>query len=242
MKVLFVTALLVAGAFARSAVQQETIQAEGPRCPIDDPLNSPGPGNLNVTLDPLAKIDEGSTRGNIIAVGLSTLAYKVDINALLLTASFELSISTVNATADSYSATGYLDARPIREETIPSGNFTGSGAGRVGGTNGKVSGSASLFINIIGNKVTVSRLVLNTVSFDSINIDLGASFRIGGKAVDWAQLSANLKANFDQDFNANKNAITDKVRLAANNIISQYTLLELIDLIGDGGGDQEPCE
>ncbi|CAL8109730.1 unnamed protein product [Orchesella dallaii] len=241
MKVLFVALLFVAGTFARVAVQEQQIQAEGPACPIDDPLERPGPDSINVTLDPIAKLLEGSIRGDIVATGLSTLHYNVDINALLLTATFELTLAQVDVTT-TYEATGYVDARPLAAETVPQGNFTGSGNARIQASGLKVQGSASLFVNIIGNKVTVSRLVLNTVEFTTLRLDLGAQFLIGGSPVDWTTWSDNIKANFDRDFAANKNAVVDKVRLAANNIVGQYTLAELIDLISGGGDGGEPCE
>jgi len=243
MKVLFVALCLVAGAFARVAVQEQEIKAEGPACPIDDPLERPGPGPLNVTLDPIAKLLEGASRGDIVATGLSTLHYSVDINALLLTASFELQLATVDVTT-TYEASGYVDARPLSADTVPQGNFTGRGNARIQSTGLNLKGSASLFINIIGNKVTVSRLVLNTVEFTTLRLDLGTEFIIGGQPVNWANWSDNIKQRFDADFAANKNAVVDKVRLAANNIVGQFTLAELIDLInnGGGGGGGEPCE
>lgn len=241
MKVLFVALCLVAGTFARVAVQQQEIKAEGPSCPIDDPLESPGPSNINVTLDPIAKLLEGSIRGDLVATGLSTLRYNIDINALLLTAVFELELATVDVTT-TYDVSGYVDARPLSAETVPQGNLTGKGDARIQATGLKLQGSASLFINIIGNKVTVSRLVLNTVQFTTLRLDFGQTLIIGGSPVDWATWSNNIKVNFDRDFAANKNAITDKVRLAANNIVGQYTLAELIDLISGGGDGGEPCE
>jgi len=71
MKVVFITLLVVAGAFARSAVQ-DSIFAEGPACPIADPLESPGPSAINVTLNPLFQLREGCERGDLVATGLST--------------------------------------------------------------------------------------------------------------------------------------------------------------------------
>lgn len=155
---------------------------------------------------------------NLNAVGLSTLRYKIDLNALLLTATFEVTIPSVDGTAD-FTASGYVDARPFRPETIPSGNITGGGLGKVKATNVVLKGRASLFINIIGNKVQISNLNLETVSFDTVNIDLSSTLIIGGSPVNWEQLSSNLKANFDKDLADNKNAITEKIRGAANAIV-----------------------
>lgn len=231
MKVLLITLLVVAGAFARSAVQQKAIMAEGPECPIDDPLTV-DQAAINITVDPLINLEIGSEVVNLIAEGLSTLRYKIDL--VLLTATFEVTIPKITGNA-TYSAQGYLDARPFRQETIPSGNLTGSGLGKLDATNVKLKGSATLFINL-GGKVQVSRLVIAEASFDSLAVDLGTSFNIGGGAVDWAELNKNIKANFDRDLTENKNAIQEKIREAANGILKKFTLQELIDLIGGGGG------
>jgi len=237
MKVLFLTFCLVAGAFARSAVQQDVL-AEGPACPIEDPLIRDSVA-INVTVDPIVKLEEGSIITNLNAVGLSTLRYKIDLNALLLTATFEVTIPSVDGSAD-FTASGYVDARPFSQSTIPSGNLTGGGLGKLRATNVVLKGRASLFINIIGNKVQISNLNLETVSFDTINIDLSSTLIIGGSPVDWEQLSSTLKANFDKELADNKNAITEKIRGAANGIVGKYTLAELIDLIGGGGGGEDP--
>jgi hypothetical protein len=238
MKVVFITLLVVAGAFARSAVQQNAINAEGPECPIDDPLLV-DQANINITVDPLIKLEIGSEVVNLIAEGLSTLRYKIDLNIVLLTATFEVTIPKISGNA-TYSAEGYLDARPFRQETVPSGNLTGSGLGKLDATNVKLRGSASVFLNLAG-KVQLSRLVIAEASFDSVAVDLGTTFNIGGGAVDWAELNRNLKANFDRDLSDNKNAIQERIREAANGILKKYTLQELIDLIGggDGGGGGE---
>jgi len=239
MKVLFITLLVVAGAFARSAVQQQQVNAEGPECPIDDPLRVEQ-ANINITVDPIVQLLVGSEIENLIAEGLSTLRYQVDINVILLTATFNVSIPLVKGNA-TYKAEGYVDARPFRQETIPSGNFTGSGVGKLEATNVRLRGSASIFINLQG-RVQLSRLVLAEVAFDSLALDLGTSFTIGGGAVDWDELSRNIKPNFDRDLNDNRNAVQEKIRGAANGILVQFTLQELIDLIGggDGGGGGEP--
>jgi len=242
MKVLFVTLLVIAGAFARSTVQ-ETIFAEGPSCPIKDPLESPGPSAINVTLHPLFQLREGCERGDLVATGLSTLHYNIDINAILLTASFEVNITTVTVQSTYTGAEGYIDARPLSAATAPQGNFTGSGPASLSASGVRAKGRGSLWVNIIGNKVTLNTLTLEIVTFDNLSLDLGSTLTVGGQPVDWAAWSQNIKSNFDTDFAANKNGVTDKVRLAANNIIGQYTLLELIELIGGGGGgEEEPCE
>jgi len=233
MKVLFITLLVVAGAFARSAVQNN-INAEGPSCPIDDPLRVEQ-ANINITVDPIVKLLLGSEVQNLVAEGLSSLSYSVNLQVLTVT--FNVSIPLIQGNA-TFSAEGYVDARPLRQETLPSGNLTGSGLGKLSATNVRLTGSAVLFLNLQG-KVQVSRLTLDVASFDSLAIDLGTSFIIGGGAVDWAEHSRNVKSNFDRDLADNKNAIQEKLRAAGNGILGQFTLEELIELIGGGGDDPE---
>lgn len=209
---------------------------EGPECPFEDPLHR-DELPMNVTLDPLAAIDQGSMLRDLNAAGLSTVHYVIDINVILLSAAFDVNITNIDGNAN-YEATGYVDARPFREVTVPAGNFTGSGVGKVTGNTLRVKGSASIFLTPAG-KVQLSRLVLDIVTFGELNIDLGQDFEIGGKKIDWAEFSKNLKANFDQDFAQFKSEIQTKIRGAANNILVEYTLQELIDIINRGGGSCE---
>lgn len=155
---------------------------------------------------------------NLVIEGLTTLHYNVDINALLLSATFEVTIERVTGNA-TFNAEGYVDARPFREETIPSGNLTGTNQfGAVSATGVVLKGRAALFINIIGNKVNVRSLTLETVSFATVSLNF-SDLQIGGKTHDWAAISATLKANFDKDLADNKAAITEKIREAANGIV-----------------------
>jgi len=238
MKVLFLALLVVAGASARSAVQQH-VQAEGPACPIDDPLREPGPVLLNVTFDPILKIEVGAQLTTVVAEGLSGLWYKIELNAALLTVVFEVEIPVVTGNA-TYQAQGYIDARPFRQVTIPSGNFTGSGLGKVSASNLRLRGSASIFINLQG-KVQVSRVGVSELAFDSVNVDLGAGWIIDGAAIDWDEFNRNIKQNFEQDWGTSKDEILDKIRGAANEILKKYTLQELIDIINDLIGDGSEC-
>jgi hypothetical protein len=243
MKIIILTLCLVAGAFAGPAVQQQEVFAEGPACPIEDPLERDGPLPINVTVHPLAQLLEGSQITNLVANGLSSLTYNININVLLLTATFEVTIPHTHGHG-TFTAEGYLDARPFRPETIPSGNFTGSGLGQISADDLHIKGRASLFINIIGNKVSVNNLNLEDISFRAITVDLGDNVTIGGEKIDFEELNRNLKANFDKDLADNKAAITEKIRQAANGIVGKYTLAELIALLpgGGGGGGEEPCE
>lgn len=150
--------------------------------------------------------------------GLSTLHYKVDQVGLLLAYYFNVSIANVIGTAGDYFASGYIDARPFSQETIPSGNFTGSGAGSFSATNVKLNGGVTFFVSI-DNKVGLYRLGLDVVSFDSLTVDLGPDFTIAGSPVDWDALSAGIKENFDSQFAANKEEIVERIRKALSTFL-----------------------
>jgi hypothetical protein len=138
-----------------------------------------------------------------------------------------------------YEAEGWIDARPFRQVTLPSGNFTGSGSATMKASNVALKGSATLFVNLIGNKVSVRVLQVDTLTFDSLAADLGTGYTVAGEPVDWADWSATVKDNFRQDFDdgALRTEIVEKIRTAANVVVGQFTLQELIDLINNGGGE-----
>ncbi len=81
---------------------------------------------------------------------------------------------------------------------------------------------------MIGNKVSVSNLNLEDVSFSAITVDLGDNLTIGGEKIDWEALNRNLKANFDKDLADNKAAITEKIRLAANGIVGVSKFFKVV--------------
>lgn len=234
MKTIFLALLFVAGAFARAGNQ---ITETGPACPLDDPLISES-GFLNITLDPILVINAGGSRGELVAVGLTTLNYEYNVNIILLTADVEINLGSLKLDVADYNAEGWVDVTPLREETLPSGSFVGTGNAALTASNVNVKFSATLFINLISNKVTVRLLNVENLSFDSVTLDLGAGFLLDGAAVDWATLSANFKDNFAQDWAASEEAIVEKIRTAANVVVGQYTLDEILDIIGNiGGGD-----
>jgi hypothetical protein len=228
MKVVFVALLVVASAFG---APQQSVHAEGPETPIDDPIFVEH-GAINITVDPILELLVGSVVDNLVAEGLSTLWYNIDINAILLSARVEVNLTRVTGNA-TYQAEGYLDARPFRQESIPSGNFTGNGLGKVSATNIRLQASGSIFINLQG-RVQLSRLVIEQLNFDTLAVDLGVNFNIGGGAIDWPRWSENAKQNIDQDLANNRNAIQEKLRGAANGILRNYTLAQLICLINGG--------
>jgi hypothetical protein len=172
---------------------------------------------------------------------LATLKYHVTINAILLNATFHVHLGLLDLTTD-YDCEGWLDARPFRHETVPSGNFSGFGPARVTATNVILSGSAKLFVNLIGNKVSVRKIIVTELTFDSLTVNLGVDFVIGGSHVDWEEWNENFKGNFREDFDGpHHEGILERIRATANVIVGRYTLGELIDLIGDGDGGDEGC-
>jgi hypothetical protein len=236
MKVLAILAL-VATAVVGSSIR-ETLET-GPACPPADPLNSPA-GPLNVTLHPILNIDQGSTRGDLVATGLSGLSYDYTIIIITLTLNFHLTLPSAHITND-FTVTGYLDARPFSQGCIPSGNFTGSGAATIHASTLDVNIRAVLFANLITNKLSIRTLEIRNISFGSdIMISFGPDLIIGGSPVDWDAVSAGLKTCFDAEFAANKAAITEKIRQAGNVVIGNYTIDELLELIGGGGGTCPP--
>jgi len=239
MKVLFVTLLCVAAAFG-AAVQQGTM-AEGPRCPIADPLIV-AEGRLNITLtDPVLVIDLGSTHNGGEATGLSTLYYFIEINAITLTAKFEATVSA-KIVGKGYTATGSINVAPFSDAVFPSGKFVAGGNAYFGSIEGgHIKGSASLLINVIGNKVSCYSLTLETLTFNKVELNL-ENFKVGDLDVDFASWNENFKANFDREYALVGKSFIDIVRTKIiNTYLARYTLAELIELIGDGNGTSAPC-
>jgi len=237
MKVIAVVLLLVAGACAKAAVK--STRAEGPACPAEDPLIRLEVGPLNITLNPIAQIDQGGERSDVNVVGLSTFGYTYEINLIALTATFQIRVANLNLRSE-YVATGYLDARPFSQGCIPSGNFTGAGTALVTASGINAEGSATLFVNLIDNKLSVRLLSVSAFSFTTLTVDLGPDYMIGGETVNWPQFNAGLKACVDSEFAANNAAIVEKIRLTVNGAIADLTLQDFLDLIGGGDGECPP--
>jgi hypothetical protein len=192
---------------------------------------------------PILEIFQGASHGPVSVLGLSTFKYVIDINALTLTADFDFTLPSVDLSMATYEAEGCIDARPFRQVTLPSGNFTGSGSATMKASNVALKGSATLFVNLIGNKVSVRVLQVDTLTFDSLAADLGTGYTVAGEPVDWADWSATVKDNFRQDFDdgALRAEIVEKIRTAANVVVGQFTLQELIDLVNGGGEGGDGC-
>lgn len=234
MKVIALALLLVAGACAKVAVK--STRAEGPACPPEDPLDRPDEGPLNVTFHPIAQIDMGGVRSDVMVIGLSTFGYTYEINLIALTATFSIRVANIDLTSG-YTATGYLDARPFSQSCIPSGNFSGSGTALVTAAGVNAAGSATLFVNLITDKVSIRLLAVDSFSFTSLTVDLGEEYMIGGSPVDWPMFNSGLKACVDSEFAANNAAIVEKIRVGVNEKIGVLSLEEFLDLLIGGGGD-----
>ncbi|OXA56718.1 uncharacterized protein LOC110847289 [Folsomia candida] len=236
MKVIAVALLLVAGAFANSIKQtRET----GPPCPIADPLIDEPSDQLNFTLNPIAQIIVGGSHGLTTINGLSTFQYEYTINLIQLTAEFTITLTTFDLTS-TYTAEGYVDARPLSQSCIPSGNFTGTGPVAITAAGLVVSGSATIFVNLITDRISIRLLSIPNLVFDSLTADLGPEFIIGGAPVDWAQFSSNIKSCVDTEFPANRDDVVEKFRLAINELIADFTLQDFLDLIGGGDSTCPP--
>jgi len=238
MKVLLITLLLVGTAFS-AVVQQQQTMGEGPACPIADPLEFEA-GNINITLLPVLEIDVGSTQGGGVALGLSTLKYSYTLNLILLTINFNAQVSA-SVSGGAYAATGVIDATPFSNAVIPSGIFAGAGAYEGAIVGGNAEGSASIFVNLITSKITISRLVLSVVTFDSLSVNL-EGFTSNGAVVDFAAWSASIKENFDAEFVTVGADFVEKVRTEViNPLLKEYTLEDFLDLIGENT-TPGPCD
>ncbi|OXA39759.1 uncharacterized protein LOC110861056 [Folsomia candida] len=239
MQVFAIVLLLVAGSFANSIKQtRET----GPPCPLPaEYIGTEGP--LNITLHPILEIHQGGTRGVSTINGLDTFAYEYTINLIALTAEFTITVGSLSLDT-LYTATGYLDARPFSQGCIPSGNFTGGANGPAPATATVVGlravGTATIFINLITDRISLRLLAVSSFSFTTITANLSDDYVIGGSPIDWPAFNAGLKACVDSEFASNNAAVVEKIRLAVNEKIADYTLQDFLDLIGGGGSTCPP--
>lgn len=161
------------------------------------------------------------TFSNLVTEGLSSLNYTVNINALLLTFEFELFLERITGNA-TFTADGYLDVRPLRRETFPSGNLTGFNQfAAISATGVHLKGRADLFVNLLGDKVLLRRLIFDTLNFDNAFLNF-SQLVIGGQTHDWESISANFKDNFDKDFTQQPTEITERIRIALNYVVTVW--------------------
>jgi hypothetical protein len=221
------------------AVPMQNVQFSGhPFQCTEDPQIVPA-GPMNISLHPIIAMNEGSHHQGLVAAGLSRLETDINIIIITLTATFKVTAPDIDVDITEGVADGYMDTRPFT--CIPVGNYTGTGNAMIRVRNLRVEGSATLFINLIGNRVNVRLLNINVASWSDLCLNFGPGFTIGGSPVDWDDLCANLKTRFDAEFanTALKNQLVERIRVAANVIVGQYTLEELLDLINQPGPD--PC-
>jgi len=237
MKVILITLLLVGTAF--SAVVQQT-RGSGPACPIDDPLEIEA-GNINTTaITPIFELDVGSYQNGAVATGLTTLYYEYTINLLTLSLTFNAGLSA-SIKGDEYSATGFIDASPFSANVVPSGPLAGAGSFEGSIAGGVAEGSATVFVNLITGKVTLSKLAITKLVFDSISANIGG-LEIDGVAIDFAAWNASIKENFDTEFAAVGADFVERVRTQVINVLlKEYSLADFLDLIGEGS-TPAPCD
>jgi len=223
MKVLVILAL-----FGCAVALPRSTKEVGPPCPLEDPLHRPEQGPLNITLDPIAAIFEGGIRSEVHVEGLMTFNYEFTINMVTLVVPFTVNLANLDLTS-AYTAEGYLDVRPFSEGCIPSGNFTGTGTAVVTASTLLVQGTATLFINLINNRISIRTLVLPVISFAAANINLGSGYAIDGAPIDWDAFNANFKSCFETELAANRPAVVEKIRITVNFRIAHLSLDELLD-------------
>jgi hypothetical protein len=226
---------------AVAALPQGSIQAEGPKCPPNETTIIEG-RPFNISLPPVIEIFPNALRSDIVIVGLNTLWTNISVNLLTTTVDFHIKLPSVDLKCDDYSeVVGWIDATPLSEATLPSGNFTGKGAASLKAAGVELKARAVLFVNLISNKITCRELTVENLVFTSLSADLGQDYLIGpvgaGKPIDWAAWSRDVKANFEKDWATSQAAIVEKVRLGANNILEDMTLQDLIGVI-----DPDDCE
>ncbi len=155
---------------------------------------------------------------NLHVTGLSSLQYNLTLNIVNISYDFEVMISQVEGYAD-FNVSGYFDARPFRQESIPSGNISGFGLGKFSFTDFRLKGSFDLFVDLNENKLGWSGLVLDTLRFETVNVEFPSTILMDGKLVDWKEYSRNAKKNIDLDLLEYKTEITERMRESVNNFL-----------------------
>jgi len=213
----------------------------GPECTLANPLEIVA-GNINLTLTPIVLIAEGSIQLGGVATGLDTLWYSYELSLITLSGSFEAGITgEACGSGDSYEATGTIDASPFSEAVVPSGPFSGKGSYHGCIRAGYVKGEATIFVNIITNRVSLSRLVISEITFEHIEAEL-TGFTIAGRETDWAAWNAGVKAAFEAEWPVVGTEFVNIARVAVNeNFLWKYTLSEFLELIGGDGSTKGTC-
>ncbi|OXA39749.1 hypothetical protein Fcan01_25498 [Folsomia candida] len=205
MQVFPVVLLLVADSLATSIKQK---RETGPPCPLP-PVYIGTEGPLNITYHPILEIHQGGTHRVSTINGLNTFIYEYTINFLTLTAEFTITVGSLSLDT-TYTATGYLDARPFSQGCIPSGNFTGNGAAKATIVGLRLVGNATIVVNLMNEFMYIRLLAVSSFSFTSV------------------------MACFDSEFAANNAAVVAKMRLAVNEKLFRVRFQDFLDFL-DGG-------
>jgi len=225
MKFLLV-ALLAVGAFA---FPQSNILAEGPSCPIDDPLIIEA-DSFNISIPPIFTLNEGSFHLGGRADGLTSLRYVYNYAILTGRLDFEAWLGGAEVFLTSYDATGSIDGTPFRPETIPRGAFVGSGRLEAAASGFHIKGTGVLGVNIITNMAQLRSLAVQEIDFNEVRLNLG-TVTVGGQPWDMAAWNANFKQNFFQDWASVGPEFVEMVRISINEELSKYTLAQLLELL-----------
>lgn len=119
---------------------------------------------------------------------------------------------------DKYNAKGRADFRPFRPETLPTGEFEGTGAVHACISDSSASGSAKVRVNLITDRLTIVSITIDSISAAAVDVDLG-QVTVAGEPVNWSEWSANFIANFELDWNNSSAEFLARVVAEANYIL-----------------------
>ncbi|OXA39712.1 putative chitinase 3 [Folsomia candida] len=176
-----------------------------------DDLMEIGNTRFEPNFDPIWSALPGSMLDGGYMTGFSTMNWQCVVTSITLTPTFRLRVPNFYLEMAYSEMSGYFDFRPFTQGCLPSGNFTWQ------------YGTA----------------YFETLTFDSLFINLGPDFVIGGNPVDWDAFNENINTCFATELAAYKAPIEEKLRTALNLVISQFTIDEVIDIVT--GGDCPIC-
>jgi hypothetical protein len=249
-KVLLASVLLVAVALASPAGKKGDIisrtfygfgfHTNACSEPTPDP-NHIVAGFFNISILPLIELSVGSKHGGMDMAGHSGLVTEVEFNLITLTANVNLQLPSLDIALTLLHMFGSIDVTPFT--CLPSGPFNSPGTedGTAHVKDLQITASATVFVNLITGKVSLSRLTVSVFVFNEVCFNLGPSFTVAENPLDYDDLCANLKARFDVEWadSNKKNQLVENVRVAANLFLKEYSLQDFIDLIT--GPTNPPC-
>jgi len=240
MKVILIIALAcVASAAALSGFQKASdynglkrqilsnIYTAGAR---SDVIDLADPLNLNdTTLNLETSIFTGvaSLVGGIVTGG-SNLVDDIAVNLLTLKLTITLDLTT-GRIVGAYTVAGEAVGQDGVHHTV-------SGTGGLDATinNFQLTATGTLRVNIITNRASIVNLDTQRLSFESVNLGATGAL-VDGVPVDWEAVNADAKNEFDTIYAEKKDEILGEVQGAVNEVLGEYTLAELIDLITGSG-------